>query len=111
MASWKAEIDALVSETMALAKRRLPTVSPADSPPNRDTLLEQAVTLANQVVKNDTIGPTGIPPLAVQREQISRRVQLFRAHQQRLAKDREDFASSIVNRMRDLGSSATEIKR
>jgi hypothetical protein len=108
MANWKVKIDTLVSETMALANRRPPTVDPADAMPNRDTLLDKAVTLANQVVKEETIEPTGIPTLAVQREQISRRLKLFRAHQQRLAKDREDYASSMVNRMRHLGSSAKE---
>jgi hypothetical protein len=64
---------------------------------------DEAVALANQVVKNHIIEPIGIPPLDVQREEISRRVQLFKARQQRLTKDREDYAASIVNRMRDLG--------
>jgi hypothetical protein len=64
---------------------------------------DEAAALANQVVKNHIIEPIGIPPLDVQREEISRRVQLFKARQQRLTKDREDYAASIVNRMRDLG--------
>jgi hypothetical protein len=114
MANWKAELDTLVDETMAFANRvakpsrpeprpLMPTIDPADPPPMLDTLVDEAVVLANQVVKNHIIEPIGIPPLDVQREEISRRVQLFTAHQQRLSKDREDYAASLVNRMRDLG--------
>jgi hypothetical protein len=114
MANWKAELDTLVDETMEFANRvaktirpeprpLIPTIDPADPSPMLDTLVDEAVALANQVVKNHIIEPTGIPPLDVQREEISRRVQLFKAHQQRLTKDREDYAASIVNRMRDLG--------
>ena len=114
MANWKAELDTLVDETMEFANRvaktirpeprpLIPTIDPADPPPKLDTLVDEAVALANQVVKNHIIEPIGIPPLDVQREEMSRRVQLFKAHQQRLTKDREDYAASIVNRMRDLG--------
>src|SRR5450759_1347181 len=114
MANWKAELDTLVDETMEFANRvgntirpeqrpLIPTIDPADPSPMLDTLVDEAVALANQVVKNHIIEPTGIPPLDVQREEISRRVQLFKAHQQRLTKDREDYAASTVNRMRDLG--------
>jgi hypothetical protein len=113
MADWKAELDTLVVETMAFANRLaktirpeprplLPTIDPADPPPMPDTLVDEAVALANQVVKNHIIEPVGIPPLDVQREEISRRVQLFTAHQQRLTKDREEYAAPIVNRMRDI---------
>jgi hypothetical protein len=57
------------------------------------------VGLASQVTKHHPIDPIGIPPLDVQREEISRRVELFKAHQQRLIRDREDYAASALKRM------------
>ena len=74
-------------------------IDPADPPPMLDNLVDETVGLASQVTKHHPIDPIGIPPLDVQREEISRRVELFKAHQQRLIRDREDYAASALKRM------------
>jgi len=80
MARWKTELDAFVEETMAFAK------SLHVEPPMPRTIVE----------------PNGVPAVKwidSEREEIRRRVANFKVHQQRLIKEREDYAASEWERM------------
>jgi hypothetical protein len=80
MADWKADLDAIVNETMALAKG-----------------ISHERPLPREMVER-----VGLKPLdwgGPEREEISRRVANFKAHQQRFIRDREDYAASVLKRM------------
>jgi hypothetical protein len=79
MPDWKADLDALVEKTIAFTK----CVQAQTVLPNRE--------------------PTHIPPLSwmnSEREDIEHRVANFRAHQQELIAERENYAASQIKRMR-----------
>ena len=81
MNNWKTDLDALVEETMAFTKGvrvQLPMPS-AVVEPNR----LPAVNLNNS-----------------ERDEIRQRVANFKAHQERFAREREDYAASLLERMR-----------
>ena len=82
MTDWKTDLDALVGETMAFARtiRR-------EQPP------------ATDLVERPRLQPMnwGGP----QREEVRQRVANFKAHQQRLIREREDYAASTLRRMLD----------
>ena len=105
MADWKAELHTLVDETMAFVNRvtKTRTDEPLLSMHSIDivhpALVDETVALVSPVARNHAIDAVGIPTLTVQREKISRRVELFKAHQQRLIRDREDHAASALKRM------------
>jgi hypothetical protein len=80
MVNWKANLDALIEETMAFAKSVR-----VESPMPR-TIVE----------------PNRVPPVnwsISEREEIGQRVANFKAHQQRFIREREDYAASIWNRI------------
>jgi hypothetical protein len=85
MSDWKAELDALVSETMDFARSlrsRLPSSmgKPGSIRPE----------------------PARLEPMnwgGSEREEIQRRVASFKAHQQRHTRQREDYAASDWKRM------------
>ena len=80
MADWKTELDALVKETMAFAKRL------RVEPPVPRTIVE----------------PSRIPPvkgIESENEEIRECVANFKAHQQRFIREREDHASSEWKRL------------
>lgn len=80
MTNWKADIDALIDETMAFAKR----IDVA--PPMPRTIVE----------------PNRMPFvnwLSSEREEIGQRVANFKAHQQRFMRERENYAASIWKRI------------
>jgi hypothetical protein len=81
MTNWQADLDALVQETMALTKsvRVEPPIPRATVEPNRML----ALNLNNS-----------------ERDQIRQRVAKFKAQQERFAREREDFAASLLKRMR-----------
>ena len=81
MINWQAELDALMQETMRLTKGAgvEPVIPRAVIEPNRMS----PVTLNNS-----------------ERDQIRQRVANFRAHQERFAREREDFAASLLKEMR-----------
>jgi hypothetical protein len=79
MTNWQADLDALVQETMALTK------SMRVEPPS--TVVEPNRMLA-LYLKNS------------ERDQIRQRVANFKAHQARFAREREDYAASLLERMR-----------
>jgi hypothetical protein len=81
MNNWKTDLDALVEETMAFTKGvrvQLP-LPRAVVEPNR----LPAVNLNNS-----------------ERDEIRQRVANFKAHQERFAREREDYAASLLERMR-----------
>ena len=80
MANWKTDLAAFVEETTAFAK------SLRVEPPMPHTIIE----------------PDPIPAvnwMDSEREEIRQRVAKFKAHQQRLIKDRKDYAASEWERM------------
>jgi hypothetical protein len=81
MTNWQADLDALVQETMALTKsvRVERPILRAVVEPNRMLALS---------LKNS------------ERDQIRQRVANFKAHQERFAREREDYAASLLERMR-----------
>jgi hypothetical protein len=81
MLDWKADLDALVIETMAFAKT-VRSVKRMTSP---------IIGEADRRAPVNWIGS--------EREEIARRVADFKAHQQRLKREREDFAASEFKRM------------
>ena len=79
MTNWKADLDALVEETMAFTK------SVRVEPPMLRAVVE----------------PNRMPPVNLnsERDEIRQRVANFKAHQERFAREREHFAASQLNRM------------
>jgi hypothetical protein len=80
MTDWKADLDALIDETMAFAKR-----VHAETPTPR-TIVE----------------PNRVPSvnwMSTEREEIRQRIANFKAHQQRFLREREDFVASEWKRM------------
>jgi hypothetical protein len=80
MADWKSDFDALVNETIAFAKG-----------------ISHERPLPREVVER--VGPKPMDWGGPEREEISRRVVNFKAHQQRFIREREDYAASVLKRM------------
>jgi len=91
MAGWKADLDALVQEAMALAKSiRVEPAAPRAiiEPPVPRTIVE----------------PSRLPSVSLpksERDEIRERVSNFKAHQERVTREREEFAASLLRRMLD----------
>jgi hypothetical protein len=80
MTTWKADLDALVEETMAFTK------SVRVEPPMPRAVVE----------------PNRMPPVnqnSSERDEIRQRVSNFKTHQERFALEREDFAAFHLRRM------------
>lgn len=90
MRDWKAELEALVAESTTFAR-------------GSRTKCEQAVLRPRDVVEG-----AGFPPIArgPDYEEIRNRVLSFRAHQQRLIREREEYAVSVLRKMRAVISSS-----
>ena len=88
--NWKQELDALIESTMAFARDV-----------QRQSDLPVAIRTAEQALA-DTSNP--IPPTptvwpASERDEIQQRVNNFKAHQEKLAREREDYYLQIKARM------------
>jgi hypothetical protein len=81
MINWQAELDALMQETMRLTKS-------AD--------VEQPIPRA--IIEPHRMSPVNLNNS--ERDQIRQRVANFKAHQERFAREREDFAASLLKQMR-----------
>jgi hypothetical protein len=81
MTNWRADLDALVQETMALTK------SVRVEPPIPRAVVDLKRMLALNLNNSE-------------RDQIRQRVANFKAHQERFAREREDYAASLLERMR-----------
>jgi hypothetical protein len=80
MVNWQADLNSLIEETMAFAKSV--RVEPA--------------------MPRTVVEPNRMPSvnwMDSEREEIRRRVANFKAHQQGLTREREDYAASEWNRM------------
>jgi hypothetical protein len=89
MRDWKAEVDALVAETMAFAK-------------SVDDELRRPAPQPREYIER-----IGLKPLdygGSERDEILKRVATFRAHQQRFAREREDYAVSTLRKVKPLSS-------
>jgi len=97
---WKKELDALVSETTALVER---TTTANDQAPVART---KATLVPPQAAPKEVPSPTSHPlgRDTSEREHITKRVQNFRAHQERIRREREDFYSRTMQRARDLAN-------
>jgi hypothetical protein len=107
MTDWKAELLTLVRESTEFAKnnriepphaRRTvvepPVLSPIVEPPALSPVVEPALRTA--------IEPSRLPPISLPRsecDEIRERVSNFRAHQERFAREREEFAATLLKRM------------
>jgi hypothetical protein len=84
MTDWNDDFDAFVQETMAITK----SISVEPPIPIPRTIIEpNPLPAAN---RNNS-----------ERDEIRGRVANFKAHQERLARDREDYAASQIKRMRE----------
>ncbi len=94
---WKRELDALVRETAALVERTA-TNRQAPVEQSKETIAPPKPALA------EAPAPTARPLSwnTSEREHIAKRVQNFRAHQERIRREREDFYSRMMQRARDL---------
>ena len=81
MVDWKANLDALVEETMAFA----------ESVRVERTMMPRTIVEPNRVPSVNWTGS--------EREEIGRHIANFRAHQQRFMREREDYAASEFKRM------------
>lgn len=98
---WKQELDALMSESAALAKRTGTTapIQKLPQPPPVDTIAEPPSPVSR------------LQPLSrgsSEREQIANRVANFKAHQARVQREREDYFSRTMQRARDLAEGRSE---
>ena len=121
MADGKTERDALVSETMAFVQ-----VVRSQTPVSAEPIVAPMQVLADVLAHSQEVAspaPERAQPtfdetdepqpmkrdLELQREEIRQRVANFKAHQQRLVREREDYARSTLMRMQaSLGAVADE---
>ncbi|MCK1404156.1 hypothetical protein [Bradyrhizobium sp. 76] len=95
---YRKELEALMAETAALAAATalaIPHNSPVAGP---QAPLDLVVSILNEpsrpAPRPYNYGPS-------EREQISKRVENFKAHQERFRREREDYYSKIMTRVRD----------
>jgi len=89
---WKQELDALIESTMAFARdvQRQPIPD-----------LPVAIRTAEQALADTSkpIPPTPTVRPASERDEIQQRVKNFKAHQQKMAREREDYYLQMKARM------------
>jgi hypothetical protein len=91
MTDWNADFDALVQETMAVAKNN------RVDPPSPRTIVEPSA-------PRTTVEPSRLPPASLpksERDEIRDRVSNFKAHQERFTREREGYAASQIKRMQE----------
>jgi hypothetical protein len=93
---WKRNLDALIESTMAFVKdvKR----EPIPDLPLALRAAEQALAdTSKPITARATIAPTVWP--ASEREEIRQRVSNFKAHQEKMAREREDYYLQVKARM------------
>ena|ERR1700739_378505 len=104
MHRWKKDLDALVKQTMAFARAVTP-----DAPSHKELeppTVNPAQGQAEATVPQDFPSQSAIdePPVGKvasnEREEIGRRLASFKAHQERWTRDREEYANSMLDRIR-----------
>jgi hypothetical protein len=95
---WKTERDALINEAMAL-------IASAEAAKKQSPIQKPIVPIEpSETTINEPFGPIALPPLNLggsEREQIGKRVENFRAHQERMRREREDYFSRTMQRARE----------
>ncbi|WP_027515948.1 hypothetical protein [Bradyrhizobium sp. WSM1417] len=97
MSDWQAELKALRAQTDAFAKTVAAEIT--------ITSLSPAVPASAPM--RESMAPPQFGPIdwvGSERDEISKRVENFRAHQRRVACERESFATSVIAKMRQPGS-------
>ena len=93
---WKRDLDALIESTMAFVKDV--TREPIPDLPLALRTAEQALADTSKPIPPPiTIAPTVW--LASERDEIRQRVNNFRAHQEKMAREREDYYLQVKARM------------
>ena len=111
MSNWKAERDALVSETMAFveavrSQRPLSTeaAAPIQLPLGVPERFQQSALTVSEhahVMSDETAEQPRLEPMkwgGSEREEIGKRIATFKANQQRFTREREDYALSTLTR-------------
>jgi hypothetical protein len=97
MHSWKKDLDALVEQTIAFARAVTKEVKPQIVDPGQD----QAETVPQDSTSQPAGDETPIRKTASnEREEIGRRLASFKAHQEKWTRDREEYANSMLDRIR-----------
>lgn len=87
MHDWKKELDALLAETTAFTKSLKIEIERPQSLPRKDT----------------GQGRLSAPEYGgSEREEIKKRVDSFQAHQERFMREREEYANSLLGRIRPI---------
>jgi hypothetical protein len=94
MIDWQAELDALFKQNTAFLKSIKPKVEAARLPPG-------AVVVAP---------PAAATRASSEREEITKRVASFKAHQQRAIREREEYATSVLVRLKATLAGQSEIR-
>lgn len=90
MHDWKSELDALVAETMAFAKSLKVEI---ERPRPQPTEIDERRGLS-------------VPDYGTsERDEIRKRVESFKAHQERFMREREEYAASLLRRIRPITKS------
>jgi hypothetical protein len=100
MRDWQAELDELFKQTTALVKSVKLEIEAPRAPPRQ--MVEPAALPANgglHTRKLDRL-PTSAKSCGSEREEIRKRVASFKAHQQRIIREREAYAASMLMRMK-----------
>ena len=95
---WKRELDALVRESAALVERTATNRQPRLEQPMVTITTPNPAMAATRPLTQDTS----------EREHIAKRVQNFRALQERMRREREDFYFRMMQRARNLAEGRSE---
>jgi hypothetical protein len=94
---WKQDLDALIKTTMAFAQDAKPNPI-RDMPPSTVGAVEQALADASLPIQSGgRISPIVWP--ASERDEIRERVANFKAHQQKIAREREEYYLQMMAKM------------
>lgn len=86
MNHWKSELDAFVAETMAFARSKMEIELPRPEP--------------KEVVER---GALSVPDYGgSERDEIRKRVKSFKAHQERFMRECEEYADSLLRRIKPI---------
>jgi hypothetical protein len=105
MKDWKKELDAFVAETVAFVKAVNP--APANCAPATTSKREPpatSVTSSAPLREKALVAPWA----AKEREEIRRRLADFKAHQERLMRERDEFAKTMLRKAVQSAPSASK---
>ncbi|WP_035685986.1 hypothetical protein [Bradyrhizobium sp. Cp5.3] len=87
MHDWKSELDALVAETIAFAK-------------SMKVEIERPRSLPKEAVERGGLSAPDYD--GSERDEIKKRVESFKANQERFMREREEYANSLLRRIRPI---------